>query len=92
MGELLFDSNIFSKQASRKLFEKSTRSMTSCIINAVSLLKTIDLKAGSLNDSAADKYAKIGEQTNKTSPPVGKSMLRLKHNITRARKIPLEFF
>ena len=86
MGELLFNSNIFLKQASRKLFEKSTRSMTSCIFNAVSLLKTIDSKTGSLNDSAADEYAKIEQQANETSPLVGKSMLRPRRNINCARK------
>ena len=87
MGELLFNSTIFSKQASRKVFEKSTRTMTSCIFNAVSLLKAIDSKASSLNDSAADEYAKIEKDAKISCPPMGKTMFRPRHNITRARKI-----
>ena len=87
MGELLFNSTIFSKQASRKVFEKSTRTMTSCIFNAVSLLKAIDSKAGSLNDSAADEYAKIELNAKLSSPKQGQTMLRSRHNITRARRI-----
>ena len=38
---------------------KTTRSITSCIFNVVQLLKVIDMKAGSLNDSATDEYAQI---------------------------------
>ena len=87
MGELLFNSTIFSRSASHKMFEKSTRSMTSCIFNAVSLLKAIDSKAGALNDSAADEYSKIEKDAQISSPPMGKTMLRPRHNITRARKI-----
>ena len=69
------------------MFEKSTRSMTSCIFNAVSLLMVIDLKAGSLNDSAADEYSKIEKDAQISSPPVGKTMLRPQHNITWDREI-----
>ena len=61
--------------------------MTSCIFNAVSLLKAIDSKASSLNDSAADEYAKIEKDAKISCPPMGKTMFRPRHNITRARKI-----
>ena len=87
MGELLFNCEIFSKTSSRKLFEKSTRSFTSCIFNGISVLKRIDAKAGSLNDRGCDDYSKIEFDSKLTSPSVGKSMLRPRHNITRARKI-----
>ena len=87
MGELLFNGNFFSKDASNKASEKITRTLASCIFNAVQLLKAIDMKAGSSNDSSIDEYAKIERDVGLTSPPQGKSILRPRHNITRARKI-----
>ena len=59
MGELLFNSRLFSKEASNKSTVKATVSMSSCVFNAVSILKAIDSKAGSLNDTDVDEYAKI---------------------------------
>ena len=83
----MFNGNIFSKAASDKASEKATRTMTSCIFNAVELLKAIDMKAGSLNDNGINEYAKIQLSSSLTSPPQGRSMLRPRHNITRARKL-----
>ena len=49
-----------AKEASLGATAKATASMASCIFNAVNILKTIDSKAGSLNDdTAVDEYAKI---------------------------------
>ena len=87
MGALIFNSTIFPWSALQTMFEKSTCSMTSCIFNAVSLLKVIDSKAGSLNDSVADEYSKIEKDAQISSPPVGKTMLWPRQNINRARKI-----
>ena len=61
--------------------------MTSCIFHAIVLLKAIDIKAGSLNDRGIDDYSKIERDSAITSPPQGRSMLRPRHNVTRARKI-----
>ena len=88
MMELLVNSNTFPPSASCKLFEESNRSMTNCISNAVSPLKAIYSKAGSLVDSAADEYSKIERDAKMSSPPVGKTMLRPPHNITLAQKLP----
>ena len=87
MGELFYNGKIFSKEASNKASCKIARSMTSCIFHAVALLKCIDMKAGSSNDSSFDEYAKIESDSGLTIAPEGKSMLRPRHNITRARKI-----
>ena len=86
-GELFFNFNIFSKQAFRKLFEKSNWTMISCIFSDVSLLKAIESETGSLDDFAANEYAKIERDANLSSPPRGKTMLQTSHNITRACKI-----
>ena len=59
MGELLFNSEIFSKTASRKLFEKSTRSFTSCICTGISVLKCIESKAGYLNYRGCDDAIRV---------------------------------
>jgi len=87
LGELLFNGGIFSKSASEKASEKAARTMTSCIFNAVEILKNMDMRAGSSNDNSMDEYAKIEMHVGLTSPPEGKSMLRPRHNITRARTI-----
>jgi hypothetical protein len=76
MGELLFDSHIFSKESSKKMAAKATRSMASCIFNAVSILRAIDSKAGSLNDSAVDEYAQIEKTSKITQSHKGKGILR----------------
>ena len=57
MGELLFNLSIFSKKASLDATRKATASIASCVFNAVSILRAIDSKAGSLNHTAVDKYA-----------------------------------
>ena len=87
LGEMLFNGRIFSKEASNQAAEKITRTMTSCIFHAVALLKNIDMKAGSSNDNSIDEYGKIEKDSGLTSYPRGKSMLRPRHNVTRARNI-----
>ena len=87
LGELLFNSSIFSKSASDKAYKKTAWTMTSCIFNAIEILKNMDMRAGSSNDNSMDEYAKIEKHAGLTSPPEGKSMLRPWHNITRARAI-----
>ena len=87
LGELLFNSSIFSKSASDKAYKKTAWTMTSCIFNAIEILKNMDMRAGSFNDNSMDEYAKIESHVDLTSPPEGKSMLRPRHNITRARTI-----
>ena len=67
MGEMMFNSTIFSKEASQLAAVKATRSITSCIFNVVQLLKVIDMKAGSLNDSATDEYAQIEDDVKLTT-------------------------
>ena len=61
--------------------------MISCIFSDVSLLKAIESETGSLDDFAANEYAKIERDANLSSPPRGKTMLQTSHNITRACKI-----
>ena len=87
MGEKLFNGNIFLKAASDKASDKATRTMTSCIFNAVELLKAIVMKAVRLNINGIDEYAKVQNDFSLTSPSQERSMFRPRHNITRARKI-----
>ena len=87
MGELLFNSRIFTKEASNNTTAKDTASMANCIFNAVNILKAIDSKAGSLNDTAVDEYAKIEFDSNLTTNKKGKGILQRRHYLTGTRKI-----
>ena len=87
LGELLFNSKVFLKESSDKVSAKSTASIASCVFNAVSLLRTIDSKAGSLNDSAVNEYYQMDKSTNITTPKRGKSILHPRHHLTGARKV-----
>ena len=61
--------------------------MASCIFHAVTLPQAMDSKAGSLNDTSVDEYSKIEGQSKLTSCIFGKTILRPRHNVARARKI-----
>ena len=54
LGELLFKSRVFAKPYSDEVNARTTASVASCVFNSMSLLKCIDSKAGSLNDSASN--------------------------------------
>ena len=56
--------------------------IASCVFNAVSLLRKIYSKAGSLNDSAVTEYYEIKGSTNITNSKRGKSILRPPHHLT----------
>jgi len=88
--DMLFSANIFSKEACDKTLMKTTRLVMSCIFNVVALLKAIDSKAGSLNDTAVSEYASIEDELEEVKAtredgkwPVG--ILQKRHYITRAR-------
>ena len=46
------------------------------------------MKAGSLNDSAADEYAQIEDDVKLTTHKKGYGILRKRHLISRARVLP----
>ena len=59
----------------------------SCIFNAVNILKVVDSKTGSLNDTAVDEYAKIELDLKLTKNQKGKVILQHRHYLTGTRKI-----
>jgi len=87
LGEILFNSKAFSKENSDKVIAKTTASVTSCVFNAVSLLRTIDSKAGSLNDLAVTEYYEIERSNNITNSKRGKIILLPRHHLTDACKV-----
>ena len=87
MGKLLFNSEIFLKTASRKLFKKSARSFMSCVFTGISVLKSINSKAGFFNNRGCDDYAKIELDSKLMSSSLGRLMVCPRHNIIRARKV-----
>jgi hypothetical protein len=87
LGELLFDSRIFSKESSCNVSTRTAASVSSCVFNAVNLLRAIDSKAGSLNDTATHEYAAIEKDSSITRSKKGKSILRPRHHLTGARKV-----
>ena len=87
LGELLFNSRVFAKEHSDDVSAKTTASVASCVFNSVALLKCIDSKAGSLNDSASHEYYMIERDSDITESRKGKSILRPRHHLTGARKV-----
>ena len=59
--------------------------MASWMFNDVSILKAIGSKAGSLNDTAVDEYAKIKLDYNLTNNKKGKGILRRWHYLSGTR-------
>ena len=53
----------------------------------MSLLKYIDSKAGSLNNSASNEYYQIEIDSKITPAKKGKTMLRPRHHLTGAREV-----
>ena len=56
---MLFNFRIFSKEKYLNATAKATASMYSCVFNIINILKAIDSKTGSLNNTAIDEYANI---------------------------------
>jgi hypothetical protein len=66
LGELLFDSRIFSTESSYNVSTRTASPVSSCIFNAANLLRAIDSKAGLLNDAATREHAEIEKDSSIT--------------------------
>ena len=69
--KLPFNSRLFAKPYSDKVTAKTTTSVASCVFQSVSLLKCIDLKAGSLNDTMSHEYFQIESESSMTESKKG---------------------
>jgi hypothetical protein len=80
IGEMLFNSNLFFRDAANHLDANMGMSVNSSMFTSVALLQLIDLHVGSLNDHTTNQHASIGD------PSKGKSMLPKQQNLISAWK------
>ena len=63
MGELLFNGEMFGKEAGIKVAQKIAKSVTSRVFSPSNILRSVDTHGGALNDSAIHQYAKIERES-----------------------------
>jgi hypothetical protein len=79
-AEILFNSSLFDGSSIDKVAHKVAQGVNSTVFSPVALLNTIDCHVGSLNDTGATQYARIG------SPKRGQSLLNKRHHLSKLRK------
>ena len=91
IAKALFINKNFGVDACNEVAFNITRSVTSCIFTSVALLKSMDLKTGSLNDCAISQYAQIEKESGLTNSNRVNSMLHHRGKISHVRNIANRF-
>ena len=91
LAEILFGHELFNDQARTEAAVKVTRSVTNSIFTAYTILRSIDMHAGALNDIGVNQLSEVERDTGLYKIKRGKGMIVKRWKISQARKIANEF-